>query len=87
MYITADEITNDYFERFKVVKVFDPRNNTKKSWQVVGVDPYYGDGIIQIFLDEFFENSIADAAAAEKSSETGKKDPVDETAAYINGPT
>ena len=87
MYITADEITNDYFERFKIVKVFDPRNNTKKSWQVVGVDPYYGDGIIQIFLDEFFENSIADAAAAEKSSETGKEDPVNETAAYINGPT
>jgi len=28
------------------------------------VDPYYGDGILQIFLDEFFENSIADAVAA-----------------------
>jgi hypothetical protein len=33
---------------------------------VVGVDPYYGDGIIQVFLDEFFENSIADAEAAER---------------------
>jgi len=25
MYITADEVTNNYFERFKTVKVLDPR--------------------------------------------------------------
>ena len=68
MYITADENTNKYFERFKTIKVTNPRDNSKKTWQVVGVDPYYGDGIIQVFLDEFFENSIADAAAAEKSA-------------------
>lgn len=87
MYITADETTNNYFERFKTIKVLDPRSNKEKTWQVVGVDPYYGDGIIQVFLDEFFENSIADAVAAEKSAETGEENPVDETAAYINGPT
>jgi len=67
MYITADENTNNYFERFKTVKVLDPRYNKEKTWQVVGVDPYYGDGIIQVFLDEYFENSIADAVALEKS--------------------
>ena len=87
MYITADENTNNYFERFKTIKILDPRNNKEKTWQVVGVDPYYGDGIIQIFLDEFFENSIADAAAAEKSSETSEEKPIDETTAYIDGPT
>lgn len=87
MYITADEITNNYFERFKTIKVLDPRYNKEKTWQVVGVDPYYGDGIIQVFLDEYFENSIADAVAAEKPAKTGKENPVDETAAYINGPT
>lgn len=87
MYITADEITNNYFERFKTIKVLDPRYNKEKTWQVVGVDPYYGDGIIQVFLDEYFENSIADAVAAENSAETGEENPVDETAAYIDGPT
>lgn len=87
MYITADEITNNYFERFKTIKVLDPRYNKEKTWQVVGVDPYYGDGIIQVFLDEYFENSIADAVAAEKPAKTGKENPVDETAAYIDGPT
>lgn len=87
MYITADEITNNYFERFKTIKVLDPRYNKEKTWQVVGVDPYYGDGIIQVFLDEYFENSIADAVAAENSAKTGEENPVDETAAYIDGPT
>ena len=87
MYITADETTNNYFERFKTIKILDPRYNKEKTWQVVGVDPYYGDGIIQVFLDEYFENSIADAVAAENSAETGEENPVDETAAYIDGPT
>ena len=86
MYITADENTNNYFERFKTVKILDPRNNQKKTWQVVGVDPYYGDGILQVFLDEYFENSIADAVATEDSTGTNQVDPIDETAAYISGP-
>ena len=87
MYITADEITNGYFERFKTIKVLDPRKNQEKTWQVVGVDPYYGDGIIQVFLDEYFENSIAEAVAAEKLAQAGEDNPIDETAAYIEGPT
>ena len=87
MYITADKTTNSYFERFKTIKILDPRYNKEKTWQIVGVDPYYGDGIIQVFLDEYFENSIADAVAAENSAETGEENPVDETAAYIDGPT
>jgi hypothetical protein len=51
MYITSDETTRSYFERFKLIKIIDPRYNIEKTWQVAGVDPYYGDGIIQIFLD------------------------------------
>lgn len=86
MYITADERTNNYFERFKTIKILDPRYNTEKTWHVVGVDPYYGDGILQVFLDEYFENSIADAVAIEKSNQTSQENPVDETTAYINGP-
>ena len=87
MYITADQNTNEYFERFKTIKVIDPRYNKEKTWQIVGVDPYYGDGILQIFLDEFFENSIADAVAAEKQKQTSQVNPTNETAALISGPT
>ncbi len=86
MYITADENTNNYFERFKTIKISDPRYNTEKTWQVVGVDPYYGDGIIQVFLDEYFENPIADAIALESSTEIDQVNPIDDTAAYISGP-
>lgn len=85
MYITADENTNNYFERFQTVKVIDPRYNTEKTWQVVGVDPYYGDGILQIFLDEFFENPIADAEK-EYQKEHYKQETIDETQPYISGP-
>ena len=86
MYITADEITNHYFQRFKTVKILDSRYNIEKTWQVVGVDPYYGDGIIQVFLDEFFENSIKDAV--DKENQANKQEIlIDETVPYIDGPT
>lgn len=83
MYITADEVTNNYFQRFKTIKILDSRYNKEKTWQVVGVDPYYGDGIIQIFLDEFFENSIQDAAIIEKQEQDFMK----ESIPHIEGPT
>ena len=86
MYITADENSNNYFERFKTVKVLDPRYNKEKTWHVVGVDPYYGDGILQIFLDEYFENSIADAVAEKKAAQSSQENHVNDAAAYIKGP-
>lgn len=61
MYITYDENTADYFYRFAKIKVLDPKSGVEKTWQVVNADPYYGDGIIQVFLDEYFENTIEEA--------------------------
>lgn len=87
MYITSDELTNSYFERFKTIKVFNPKFNEEKTWQVVGVDPYYGDGILQVFLDEFFENSIADKVEKEKQiTIDSNNNSVNKTAPYIKGP-
>ena len=86
MYITSDELTNSHFERFKTIKIFNPKFNEEKTWQVVGVDPYYGDGILQVFLDEFFENTIADKAEKEKQSAINKDSSVNKTAPYIKGP-
>lgn len=85
MYITKDEDTNQYFERFKLTKILDPRTNTKKTWQVVGVDPYYGDGIIQVFLDEYFENPIQDTL--DELNNISKEEQQLPQTPYINGPT
>ena len=60
MYITYNEDTANYFHRFATIKVFDPKSQVEKTWQVVNADPYYGDGIIQVFLDEYFENFFED---------------------------
>lgn len=86
VYITADDITRKNLERFAKVKIFDSRKNTEKTWQVVGVDEYYGDGILQIFLDEFFENSIEQAAKKQKEQENPTNEPQQGTP-YIEGPT
>ena len=89
MYITSDELTNSYFERFKTIKIFNPKFNKEKTWQVVGVDPYYGDGILQVFLDEFFENTIADKVEKEKQTainNNNNNNSVNKTTPYIKGP-
>ena len=85
MYITADETTRDYFYRFQKVKIIDPRSDKRKTWQVAGVDPYYGDGIIQVFLDEYFENMYEDIVNEENKM---MKQPnlIGGSVPYIEGP-
>ena len=85
MYITADEKTRDYFYRFQKVKITDPRSDKRKTWQVAGVDPYYGDGIIQVFLDEYFENTFEDIVNTENKM-MKKSNLIGGSAPYIEGP-
>lgn len=66
MYVTKNEATSTFFHRHQKLKI-DGNN-----WVVAGINPYYGDGIIEVFLEETFNNSIADAAAAEKENELQK---------------
>lgn len=87
MYITADSNTNEYFSRFKTIKICDPRLQKDKTWQVVGVDPYYGDGIIQVFLDEYFENSIEEAVMQEKLNQQEELKLDENEEPYIVGPS
>ena len=87
MYITADENTNSFFQRFALFKVSDPRDNKEKTWQVSVVNPYYGDGIIQVCADEYYENSIQQAVEKENlEKEKQNENSVDLTSAYIDGP-
>lgn len=82
MYITKDEYTSDYFHRFSLVKVQDPYTNIQNTWQVVAANPYYGDGIIQVYLDEYFENTI------EETGKEPKPEPpvIDPSSIHIEGP-
>lgn len=85
MYITNDQNTNDYFHRFQLIKVLQPSSGVEKTWQVVDADPYYGDGIIQVFLDEYFENTVEQAGKKQKE-EKNPPPQIDETKPYIDGP-
>lgn len=67
MYITRDENTLDYFHRFSKLKVPEPLTGKLKTWQVVGTNPYSGDGIIELALDEYFENEFQDKLNEELS--------------------
>ena len=85
MYITQDDNTRNYFYRFQKLKVLDPKSGVEKTWQVVDADPYYGDGIIQVFLDEFFENTIAEQMEKEKADAATPIPEPAEGAPYIEG--
>lgn len=85
MFVTRDENTQDFFHRFTKIKIREPGSGIEKTWKVVAYDPYYGDGIIQICLDEDFENSIQDAV--DKENEEAQKPilPIDKNAPMITG--
>ena len=52
MYITKDEFTLDYFERFKKIKI------DNKPWEVQAVDTMSSAGIIEVALKETFSNTL-----------------------------
>lgn len=83
-YITADDNTKPYFTRFTKIKISDPRDDKLRTWEVAGVNPYYGDGIIQVFANEYFENSIQDKIKEKEKNE--KEQPLMQSQAYIIGP-
>lgn len=83
-YVPARAQILELLHRFTVVKITEPYTGKSKSWQVVATNPYYGDGMISIALDEFFENSIKDAVAAEKATEQPQIDK--DWQPYISGP-
>lgn len=90
MFITADNNTNDYFSRFKTMKILDLRDNQEKTWEIQDVNFYYGDGILQIFLKEFFENSVEDAINEQNINQENENDIPNENdlnQAYIEGPS
>lgn len=83
MYITKNEDTINYFRRFAITKIKEETTGQEKTWQVVAANPYYGDNIIKVYLDEYFENTIRDERDKENQSEDIVIDPA---APRIDGP-
>lgn len=63
MYIQSNEETLEYFHRFESIEV------NGKPWEIQSVDSISTPGILQIILKEDYQNSIKDAAEAEKKPE------------------
>lgn len=81
MYITKDENTEAFFHRFSVVCV------NGKPWEVQAVDNMSSDGIITMYLKEWYQNTIKNEV--EKEQEDKKQDEPDhkEDEPYIEGET
>lgn len=86
MYITKNRQTLQAIHRFAKIKIMDQQGNIK-TWQVVAEDPYYGDGIIQVMLDQSYENTIQDQVQREELQKAiDSYEPIDQTKPYIEGP-
>lgn len=87
--ITKDSNTINYFTRHQVVKmkltypdVDDPNIEHEEwhNWKVVATDKYSEDKIIEVYLDEYFDNSMEDAMKPIIAEEPDPMKP------YIQGP-
>lgn len=74
MYITKNDETKEFFSRFKKIK-FDGHN-----WKVAATDKYSQPGIIQIYLDEDFDNTMEDEMIVPEIVTPDVDEP------YIDGP-
>lgn len=87
LFVTKDEYTSQKLQRFSLLKIQDPRTGLDKTWRVAVVNPYYGDGIIQAYLEEYFENPIEEQSKEEqKQIEEQKKPDFDLWVPRIAGP-
>lgn len=73
-YIEKNEETLAFFERFKKIK-FDGHN-----WRVAATDKYTQNGIIEVYLEEYFDNEMEDAMVEPEIIEPDLMHP------YIEGP-
>ena len=69
VYITKNEETEAFFKRFQIVK-FDNHN-----WRVAATDRYSQRGIIEVYLDEYFDNIDEDNMIIPEIEEPGRRDP------------
>lgn len=74
LFVTKDEHTTQFFQRHQIMK-FDGHN-----WRVAAVDRYSQEGIIEVYLEEYFDNEMLDNMVIPEVKEP------DKTVPYIDGP-
>ena len=79
MYITKDENTEKNLHRFSIIYL------NGQPWQVQSVDSMNSDGIIIVYLKEYFKNSIEQEIKEEKKENEEEQTPSDENAPIIEG--
>ena len=86
--VTKNSKTMKYFDRFKVIKLknsyidFDLGEviEEEHNWQVVATDKWSSEGIIDVYLKEYADNPMEDAAVQPEIVEPDLEQP------YIAGP-
>lgn len=86
--ITKDSRTMNYFDRFKVIKLKNTYPDVETGeiieeehrWQVVATDKWSNNGVIDIYLNEYADNAMEDAAVQPETVEPDLEQP------YIDGP-
>ena len=73
VYITKNEETEQFFHRFTKVKI------DGKMWEVAVVNSYYGNGIIKVCLNEYYNNEMEEKQQKDNIPE------IDTSKPYIRG--
>lgn len=81
MTITNNEETQDFFKRFTKIKFLD------HMWEVQTTDSISTEGIIDVYLKEYYDNSIADAVEKEREENIPVVDEILPDAPAIEGET
>ena len=74
IYVTKNEETLDFFKRFQILQIDGHR------WRVAATDIFSQGSIIEVYLEEFFDNSLEDEQIKKEPIIFGEEEP------YIDGP-
>ena len=74
IYVTKNEETLDFFKRFQILKIDGHR------WRVAATDIFSQGSIIEVYLEEFFDNSLEEEQIKKEPVIFGEEEP------YIDGP-
>lgn len=56
--ITKDTNTSLNIHRYTKLKIFEEKTGIKKPWKVTNINQDFGDNVIQVFLQEDYENKL-----------------------------
>ena len=79
MYITKDDKTEAFFHRYSIIKV------NGEPWEVQSIDSINAEGIIIVYLKEWFKNTIAEEKEKEDAEKVDNVQPISNEG-FISGP-